>query len=80
MPTNARSKLNLSQLGKRILGEATGDAPKTNPPPAKNAAAVELGKLGGKKGGNARALALTAEQRSDIAKKAAQSRWSKKST
>jgi hypothetical protein len=31
---------------------------------------------GGKKGGAARAKALTAEQRSDIAKKAASGRWS----
>lgn len=46
--------------------------------PAKNAAAVALGKLGGKKGGPARALALSAKRRRAIAKKAAQARWSKK--
>lgn len=42
----------------------------------KNPAAVALGKLGGKKGGPARAEKLTAEQRREIAKRAAQARWS----
>jgi hypothetical protein len=77
MPTTTRSKLDLNQLAKRLLEEATGDAPKTPPPPIKNAAAVELGKLGGKKGGAARSAKLTAEQRSEIAKKAAAGRWGK---
>ncbi len=43
----------------------------------KNPAAVELGRLGGKKGGKARAAKLTPEQRSEIARKAAQARWRK---
>jgi hypothetical protein len=76
MPTRS-SKLDLNQLAKAIVDEATGDAPKTDAPPAKNQAAVELGKLGGKKGGAARAISLTPEKRSEIAKKAAQSRWKK---
>ena len=75
MPTTRRPKLDLSQLGKRILDEATGNAPKTNPPAQKNVAAVESGKRGGKTGGAARAAKLTAEQRSEIAKKAAHTRW-----
>jgi hypothetical protein len=41
----------------------------------KNPAAVMLGRLGGLKGGNARAKSLTKEQRSEIAKKAAKARW-----
>jgi hypothetical protein len=77
MPTRS-SKLDLSQLAKRIVDEATGDEPKTEPPPVKNEAAVALGKLGGKKGGAARAAALTPEQRSEIAKKAAAKRWAKR--
>ena len=72
------SRLDLNQLAKRIVDEATGEAEKTLPPPEKNKAAQELGRLGGKKGGNARAEALTPEQRSEIAKKAAQVRWDKK--
>lgn len=72
------SKLDLSQLAKRIVDEATGEAPITPPPKEKNKAAVELGRLGGIKGGAARAKKLTAKRRSEIAKKAAASRWSKK--
>lgn len=41
----------------------------------KNPAAVELGRLGGLKGGPARAAKLTPEQRSEIARKAARARW-----
>lgn len=41
----------------------------------KNPAAVQLGRLGGLKGGPARARKLTQQQRSDIARKAAQARW-----
>jgi hypothetical protein len=61
MPTSS-SKLDLNQLAKRILDEATGDEPKTLSPKAKHPAAAELGKLGGKKGGAARAAKLTPEQ------------------
>lgn len=48
-----------------------------NKPSRKNPAAVELGRLGGLKGGRARAIKLTQEQRSAIAKKAARKRWDK---
>lgn len=43
----------------------------------KNPAAVMLGRLGGLKGGRARADMLTQEQRSEISKRAAEARWSK---
>ena len=46
----------------------------------KNPAAVALGKLGGSKGGKARAAKLTAARRSAIAKKAAKARWDRTST
>ena len=42
----------------------------------KNPAAVMLGRLGGLKGGKARAEKLSAEERRNIAKKAAKVRWS----
>ena len=45
--------------------------------PKKNPAAVALGRLGGLKGGKARAAKLSAEKRKEIAKKAAERRWSK---
>jgi hypothetical protein len=44
----------------------------------KNPAAVALGRKGGKKGGPARAVKLTPEQRSESARKAVQARWAKK--
>lgn len=72
MPTRS-SKPDLGQLVERVL-----DEPKIEPPRVKNQAAVELGRLGGKKGGDARAAKLTPEQRSEIAKKAAAGRWKAK--
>lgn len=45
----------------------------------KNPAAVALGKLGGLKGGKARAASLTPERRKEIATKAAKTRWKKSS-
>lgn len=77
--TEGMKKLDLNQLAKRIVDEATGDNPATPAPPEKNKAAQELGRLGGLKGGAARAKSLTPEQRSEIAKKAAAKRWAKKS-
>lgn len=62
----------------RVLQEAIGATPKT-PEPGKNPAAVALGRLGGAKGGPARAAALSEKKRSAIAKKAANARWNKKS-
>jgi hypothetical protein len=49
--------------------------PGDSPQAVKNYHAVELGRLGGLKGGRARAEALSAEQRREIARKAAQTRW-----
>lgn len=46
--------------------------------PAKNPAAVELGRRGGLKGGPARAAKLSSQQRSDAARKAAAARWAKR--
>ena len=58
-----------------IVQQATGQMPKEEPPEPKNPAAVSLGRLGGLKGGKARAAKLTAAQRKEIAKKAAKIRW-----
>lgn len=49
----------------------------TSEPKQKNQAAVALGRLGGLKGGKARAKLLTPSERKAIAKKAAKARWSK---
>ncbi len=67
-----------NQLAKLIADIATGEADQ-QPAEPKNAAAVALGRLGGLVGGKARASKLTAEQRSEIAKKAAAKRWAKNS-
>jgi len=63
-----------NQLAKSIVDLATGETP----PPVddgKNPAAVALGRLGGLKGGKARASKLSAAKRKAIAKKAAAARW-----
>jgi hypothetical protein len=75
MPT--RKPRDANQAAKHILDQLLGDAPKEEPPPApvKNKAAVALGRLGGKKGGAARAAVLTPDERSAIARKAAKARW-----
>ncbi len=64
-------------LAFNIVQMATGQMPKAEEP-KKNPAAVTLGRLGGLKGGKARAESLTPAQRKEIAKKAAEKRWGKK--
>jgi len=66
----------INQLAAYIVKQST--SVQEEPAKEKNPAAVALGKLGGLKGGKARAEKLTPEQRKEIAKKAAQSRWRKK--
>jgi hypothetical protein len=56
------------------LGGEEPAAPVEPPADGKNPAAVALGRLGGLKGGAARAKSLSKKQRSDIAKKAAKAR------
>ena len=68
-----------NQKAKMIVDIATGEAEENIAPVSgKNPAAVALGKLGGLKGGKARAKALTSKRRSEIAKKAAKARWNTK--
>ena len=68
-------------LAKLIVDMSTGaDLPTETAPaaPEKNAAAVALGRLGGLKGGKARADSLSATKRSEIAKAAAKARWAER--
>jgi len=60
-----------------IVSEATIGP--QDPDAGKNPAAVALGRLGGKKGGKARAARMTAEERSESARRAAAARWSRRS-
>jgi hypothetical protein len=80
---SSKKPRDVNQLAKAIVDQATTDgpaAPSTQPEvtaDGKNAAAVALGRLGGLKGGKARAAKLSAKARSQIARKAARARWSK---
>jgi len=67
-----------NQLAKLITDLATGKAEEPDDMSTKNPAAVSLGRLGGLKGGAARARKLTPEKRREIAQIAARSRWKKK--
>ena len=70
--------MDINQIAFSIVQQATGQIPKVAPPPEvhkKNAAAVTLGRLGGLKGGKARADSMTPAKRKAIAKKAAAARW-----
>jgi hypothetical protein len=78
MPDRSRNRpRDVNELARQVVDEATGEAPRLDPPVEveKNPAAVALGRLGGLKGGAARAKKLTAEERSESARKAALTRW-----
>jgi hypothetical protein len=68
------SKPDLNQNAFNIVQQSTGQAPV----PEKNPAAVALGRLGGLKGGKARAKKLSPEDRVRIAQQAAKTRWAKR--
>ncbi len=67
-----------NSLAAAIVAQATDPEDQGDDPyEGKNPAAVELGRLGGQKGGRARAKALSPAQRSEISRKAAAARWAK---
>ena len=83
MPKPSREKRDFMQVAREVVERAIGEkmdgAPLDPPPPdTRNPHAVALGKIGGEKGGRARAEALSPAKRRAIAKKAAQSRWKRK--
>jgi hypothetical protein len=67
--TNAR------RIVEQAIGEKLDGSPLEDPNAEKNPAAVALGRLGGQKGGKARAEKLSPAKRKAIAKKAARARW-----
>jgi hypothetical protein len=74
--------LRARQIVEEAIGEPLTEKPAQEPTTQqptreKNAAAVALGRLGGLKGGKARAEKLSPEERKEIARKAAQKRWKK---
>lgn len=75
---NVFAKSIIDNLIAKYDPESVQDKALEEKPSGKNPAAVALGKLGGRKGGLARAANLSPQQRSKIAKKAARTRWNKK--
>jgi hypothetical protein len=74
--TNHDFAINAFHVVEQAIGEHMDGTPLEDS--NKNPAAVALGRLGGPKGGKARAASLSPEQRAAIAKKAAAARWGKK--
>lgn len=72
MPKRSSRQKDTQQLAREVLDAIAPDA---EPKPEKNPAAVALGRLGGLKGGKARAEKLSSKKRSEIARNAAKARW-----
>lgn len=70
MQKRSSKRKDVNELASSIVNQVTRQV-------NKNPAAVEFGRLGGLKGGKARAANLTGARRVEIAKKAAQARWGK---
>jgi len=79
MPKRSSKKTDVNRLAKSIADQATTEEQLWAKAleDGKNPAAVLLGRLGGLKGGKARAEKLSAEERREIALKAAKARWCK---
>jgi hypothetical protein len=74
---SSKRESDLNRLAKSIVDQATTDGQMLEKAikDGKNPAAVMLGRLGGLKGGKARAMKLSAERRAEIARNAASQRW-----
>lgn len=81
-PTRQGTPHDFTVIARRVVEQAIGEKlsgePLEDKDAGKNPAAVALGKLGGKKGGKARAEALSPAKRKAIARKAAAARWREK--
>lgn len=79
MAKKAKRPTDLNRLAASIVRDATTGEPDGHQESndGKNPHAVALGRLGGMKGGKARAKLLSPEQRREIAQKAAKARWNK---
>lgn len=78
MPKRSSKPRDLNSMAAAIVAQSVDPEDQGDDPyEGKNPAAVELGRLGGQKGGKARAEKMTAEERSAAAKKAADARWSR---
>lgn len=72
MPKKKRTRRDINVIAKSIVDQTISESEGT---PLKDPSAVSRGHVGGLKGGKARAKKLTAERRREIARKAAQTRW-----
>lgn len=70
MAKQSKKPADLNRLAAAIVGDATDETP-----PEPESQQVRAGRVGGQKGGKARASRMTAEERSAAARRAAQSRW-----
>ena len=77
MPKVPKRPRDTNQLAKAIVDLSTGNAAEPDAPDNKDPAAVARGRLGGLKGGAARAKSLSPRKRRQIAKTAASARWTK---
>jgi hypothetical protein len=76
MPKRSRTgKPDINQMASNLIDAIAGEPPAEQPESSKNPAAVALGRLGGLKGGKARAAKLTKERLSEIAHQGATARW-----
>jgi len=80
MPKRSSPKRDFMEVARGIVEQAIGEQMDGKPlkaplPDTRNPHAVALGSMGGRKGGKARAKALSIAKRRAIAKKAAKSRW-----
>lgn len=82
MPRRSSTDRDFAVTAFRVVEQAIGEhmdgTPLEDATAGKNQAAVALGKLGGAKGGKARAAKLSPARRQAIARKAAQARWKAK--
>ena len=82
-PSRTNTEHDFTVVARRVVEQAIGEkldgSPLDDPNAGKNQAAVALGKLGGPKGGRARAKSLSAAKRREIAQKAAAARWKRRS-
>ena len=78
--SSKKKPTDVNLIAAEIVDAVTGEheePTKKKKPKQKNPAAVALGRLGGLKGGKARAKKLSPKRRSEIARVAAEKRWSK---
>ena len=79
MPSRSSKDRDFATIARNVVEKAIGEhldgTPLKDPDAGKNPAAVALGRLGGAKGGKARAQKLSPAKRKAIAMKAARARW-----